>query len=293
MTTKSTRSNTTPTDELKSRLGQLGLFGVIAHWQEIDDADVVERIVDFEETERRRRSLERRVKAAQIGKMKVMANFEWGWPTKVDRDAVEDLFRLGFLEEAANVVLVGPNGVGKTMIAKNLAHHAVMSGKSALFVNAADLMNDLRRPDSSSALARRLAHYAKPDVLVVDEVGYLAAGDRDGDLFFQLVSRRYERKPIVITTNKPFAEWNSVFPNSACAVTLVDRLVHRAEIIVFEGESYRLRRTHEHQTRTLRTKNLRISAGHRSRPTPRHRRWLHALRRHCGAPRDGGRSERR
>jgi len=254
MTTKSNQTKASPNDEMRSRLGHLGLFGVIAHWQEIDADDVVERIVDFEETERRRRSLERRVKAAQIGKMKVMANFEWGWPTKVDRDAIDDLFRLDFVEEAANVILVGPNGIGKTMIAKNLAHHAVMNGKSALFVNAADLMNDLRRPESSSALARRLAHYAKPDVLVVDEVGYLAAGDRDGDLFFQLVSRRYEKKPIVITTNKPFTEWNSVFPNSACAVTLVDRLVHKAEILLFEGNSYRLKEAKEREEKKRSTK---------------------------------------
>ena len=98
MSTKSNQTKASPNDEMKSRLGQLGLFGVIAHWQEIDADDVVEKIVDFEETERRRRSLERRVKAAQIGKMKVMTNFEWGWPTKVDRDAIDDLFRLGFVE---------------------------------------------------------------------------------------------------------------------------------------------------------------------------------------------------
>lgn len=252
-----------PDAALKTRLQRLGLFGVISKWEAIGDDDVVERIVEIEEDERRRRSLERRIKSACLGPLKSMSDFDWEWPEKIDRDAVEDLFRLGFLEEAANVILVGPNGIGKTMIAKNLAHHAVMNGKSALFVNAADLMNDLRRPDSSSALARRLAHYAKPDVLVIDEVGYLAAGDRDGDLFFQLVSRRYERKPIVITTNKPFAEWNSVFPNSACAVTLVDRLVHKAEIIVFEGESYRLREAKEREEKKKATKR-----GTRSKNSP-------------------------
>ncbi len=199
-----------PETDLKNRLRKLGLFGVIANWDTVGDDDVVRRIVEVEETERRRRSLERRIKSARLGQLKTMADFDWAWPEKIDRDAVEDLFRLDFVDQAANVVLVGPNGIGKTMIAKNLAHQAVMSGKSALFVNAAELMNDLKRPESTSALARRLSHYAKPDVLVIDEVGYLAAANRDGDLFFQLVARRYETKSLIITTNKAFPEWNTV-----------------------------------------------------------------------------------
>jgi DNA replication protein DnaC len=152
---------------------------------------------------------------------------------------------LRFIEESANIILVGPNGVGKSMIAQNITHHAVMQGHSALFVNAAQMLNDLAAQDGDNALRRRLQHYARPDLLVIDEVGYLSYGNRHADLLFNIVNRRYELKPTIVTTNRPFAEWSEVFPNAACVVSIVDRLVHHSEILVIEGESYRMREAKE------------------------------------------------
>ena len=152
---------------------------------------------------------------------------------------------LDFLSEATNIVLVGPNGIGKSTLAKNVAYQALIHGHTVLFTSAGQLLGDLAALDSDSALRRRLRHYARPDLLVIDEVGYLSYSNRHADLLFQLVSRRYENKSTMITTNRPFAEWREVFPNAACVVSLVDRLVHNAEILAIDGESYRLKEAQE------------------------------------------------
>jgi DNA replication protein DnaC len=153
---------------------------------------------------------------------------------------VEALIALDFLKGAANVVLVGPNGVGKSTLAQNIAHQALIEGHTVLFTSAGQLLGDLCALDSDSALHRRLRHYARPALLMIDEVGYLSYSNRHADLMFELISRCYQTRSTLITTNRSFAEWHEVFPNAACVVSLIDRLVHDAEIIAIEAESYRL-----------------------------------------------------
>jgi DNA replication protein DnaC len=152
---------------------------------------------------------------------------------------------LDFLKEASNAVLLGPNGVGKTTLAQNIAHQALIAGHTVRFTTAGHLLSDLAALDSDTALRRRLRHYAQPSLLVIDEVGYLSYSTRHADLMFELISRRYQAKSTIITTNRPFAEWHEVFPNAACVVSLVDRLVHNAEIIAIEANSYRLKEAEE------------------------------------------------
>jgi DNA replication protein DnaC len=235
--------------DLRTQATQLRLHGLLAHWSELmaepEEARRVTQWLGWEAAERGRRSLERRVRDAHIGRFKPLADFDWNWPKQVDRAAVEELMTLDFLAEASNVVLVGPNGVGKTMCACNLGYQAVLAGHTALFVTAGQLLGDLAALDSDSALRRRLRHYAAPDLLLVDEVGYLSYSNRHADLLFELVSRRYQNKSTVITTNRAFAEWGEVFPNAACVVSLVDRLMHRAEVVRIEGESYRAKEARE------------------------------------------------
>lgn len=170
-----------------------------------------------------------------------VADYDWAWPTRIDRAAVEAALRLEFLERAGNLVLVAPQGLGKTMLAKNVAHQAIQAGHSVLFVTAAQMLLDLSAQDSGRALDRRLRHYNRPTLLVVDEIGYLSYDNRNADLFFQVVSRRYEQKSLVLTTNLAFSDWPTAFPNATSATALIDRLVHHAEVIAIEGESFRRR----------------------------------------------------
>jgi len=226
---------------LRQRATKLHLNGVLAHWSEVETSDWLPKLVEWEEEERTRRSLERRLSDARLGRFKPLADFDWKWPTRCDREAIEGLMSLEFIAETANVVLVGPNGVGKSTLVKNVAHQALIRGHTVRFTTAGELLGDLAALDSDAALRRRLRHYAAPDVLVIDEIGYLSYSNRHADLLFELVSRRYETKSTIVTTNKAFSEWSEVFPNAACVVSLVDRLVHHSEVISIEGESYRLK----------------------------------------------------
>lgn len=232
--------------ETKARLKSLGLFGLLTCWEQLADKPWLREVLSIEESERQKRSLERRLKNSRIAAFKPMADFDWEWPKKIDREAVDDLFLPGFVGTGHNAVLVGPNGVGKTMILKNVAHQAVVRGHTVRFSTASDMLADLAAQESSAALARRLRRYTVPALLCVDEVGYLSYDARYADLLFEVVTRRYEaQKPILLSTNKAFADWGQVFPHAACVVTLVDRLVHRAEVIEIEAESYRLKEAKE------------------------------------------------
>ncbi len=235
----------TTMDERKSRALSLKLYGLLAHWDEVSDQEWVVRLIEWEEIERQARSLQRRLSNARLGPFKPLADFDWQWPRRCDRAAIEELMRLGFLGEAGNAVLVGPNGVGKSTLARNIAHQAVINGHTALFTTASQMLNELAAQDGDSALRRRLKRYTHPELLVIDEIGYLSYGNRHADLLFEIVSRRYEEKSTVVTTNRPFAEWGEVFPNASCVVSLIDRLVHNAEIINIEGDSYRLKEARE------------------------------------------------
>lgn len=236
-------------DDLRSRASKLGLHGVLSRWEEFGQAPWLQTLLDCEADERQKRSLLRRIHNARLGAFKPIADFDWTWPTKVDREGIEDLFNLGFVEEAANIVLIGGNGLGKTTVAVNLLHRALLAGHTALRVTASEMLNDLAAQDSAQALSRRLRRYCQPTILMLDEVGYLAFGTRHGDLLFEVVSRRHQHKPIVLTTNRVFKEWNDVFPNSSCVTALVDRLTHRAEIIKIEGDSYREKEAKERALR--------------------------------------------
>jgi DNA replication protein DnaC len=235
---------------LADQLAALGLHHTSAHLDDLialatkkrwSATQILEYLATQEAQERAQRSLDRRLARSRVGRFKLMADFDWAWPKKIDRDAVETTLRLEFLEGARNVVLAAPQGLGKSMIAKNIAHQAILAGHSVLFISAAQLLLDLAGQDSARGLDRRLRHYCRPALLCIDEIGYLSYDNRNADLLFQVISRRYEQKSLVLTTNLAFSDWPTIFPNAACATALIDRAVHHAEVILIEGESYRRR----------------------------------------------------
>jgi DNA replication protein DnaC len=256
-----TLQTTTPSNSLPAQLQQIGLRAVPA---QLDDFlahatkarwsphQILEQLAQAEISERSRRSLERRLRLSGIKRFKPMADFEWSWPTKIERDVIERALTLDFLSESRNLVMVGRNGLGKTMIAQNLCHAAVLAGYSVLFRSAAALLEELHR-QTPEGRRSKLRTYTNVGLLCVDEVGYLSFDDKAADLLYEVINRRYERKPVILTTNRPFKEWNEVFPNATCIVTLLDRLLHHADVTVIEGESYRVRES-EQETAARRRK---------------------------------------
>ena len=218
MHTETKTMNKTPTtesDSVRQRLREVALYGLAAQDDALLAEPWVERVIDIEDRERKRRSLERRLANARIGAFKPIADFDWAWPKRTDRPLIEELFSLAFVHDATNVVLVGPNGVGKTMLVKNLLHHAVLNGFTARFTTASDMLHELAAQDSDASLARRLRRFTGPQLLAIDEVGYLNYDNRYADLLFEVVTRRYLTSPVLITTNKPFSEWADVFSSAA------------------------------------------------------------------------------
>ena len=243
-----TTTTTKPTAELRDALAAINLRHLAetlddfisratrARWSGVQ---ILEELARLEIQERARRSVERRLSRSHLDRFKPICDFDWNWPKSLDRDAVQRVLSLNFMDRAENVILVAPHGAGKTMIAKNIAHACLLAGHTALFITASDLLLDLGKQETARTLERRVRHYASFHALVIDEMGYLSYDNTAADLLFQIIARRYERRPVIMTTNLPFAQWNTVFPNAACATALVDRLTHHAEIIVIDGHSYR------------------------------------------------------
>ena len=246
-------TTTTPTNNLIQQLRHLGLRALPA---DLDDflaratqarwspQVLLEQMAQVEAADRSRRSLERRLCLSRIKKFKPMADYEWTWPSKLDRDVIERALSLDFIPEARNLVLIGRNGLGKTMIAKNICHAAVLAGYSVLFRPAPALLDELQR-QTPEGRRHKLRSYANVGLLCIDEVGYLSFNDKAADLLYEVINRRYERKSVILTTNRPFKEWNVVFPNATCIATLLDRLLHHADVTVIEGESYRVRESEQ------------------------------------------------
>lgn len=247
--------------QFKQQAVELKLHGLLEHWHEISDEQqpLLAQWLGWEETSRKQRSLERRLNSAKLGRFKPLTEFDWQWPDKVDQSCVQQWMQLNFLTEEVNPIIIGGNGVGKSTIAQNIGYQAVMQGHTVIFTSAANMLNELAAQDGDNALRRRLAYYAKPKLLVIDEVGYLSYSNRHADLLFEIINRRYEKSSTIVTTNRPFSEWNEVFPNAACVVSLIDRLVHHSEVLAIEGDSYRMKEAKEQASKRRSVKTAKRS----------------------------------
>jgi len=209
------------------------------HWAHVQ---YLESLAEGEVNARLDRSIQRKIRLARFPVVKTLEQFQWNWPKKINRLAVQNLFRLKFLEDKANVIFLGGVGIGKSHLATALGYLACLKGHSVLFATAVDVINSLGAAQAANRLKFELKKYLAPAVLLLDELGFLPIDKRGADLLFQIISQRYERGSIVLTTNKVYKHWPSMFNNdSTLTSAILDRVLHHAETIIIEGKSYRMK----------------------------------------------------
>jgi DNA replication protein DnaC len=243
----------TPSDQtrLDAQLQRLHLHHIQSHYQAVatkaaeqqrSHVDYLAQLIEGEATLRENRSIERRIRNARFPVLKTLEEFQWSWPRKINRPQIQNLFRLAFVAAHTNVVLIGNVGLGKTHLSIALGHAACLNGHTVLFTTAVDIINTLAAAQSAGRLKRELGRYLKPAVLIVDELGYLPIDKHGADLLFQIISQRYERAPMVITTNRAYKHWSQIFNNdSTLTSAILDRVLHHAETVIVEGKSFRMK----------------------------------------------------
>ena len=204
-------------------------------------ADFLVSLLEVETQARSARALQTRLRLAGLPYCKTLAQFDFSFQPTLDEKQVRELATLRFAQEAHNVILLGPPGVGKTHLAVGLSIEAMKGGFSTYFVTAHELVSDLGRAAREGKLERRLRVYLHPKVLVIDEVGYLPLDEVGATIFFQVVSARYERGSILVTSNKSYGDWGTIFGEHTLASAILDRLLHHSTTLNIRGESYRLR----------------------------------------------------
>jgi DNA replication protein DnaC len=238
-------------EDLTEVLRRLSLTTIAEHYEDLgreaareglSHVEYLRRLAEAETATRYERSVQRRTKAARLPVLKTLEQFNWSWPSKINRAQIQDLFRLRFVEQNTNVVFIAGVGLGKTHLAVALAHSACLHNVPTLFVPAVEIVNTLSAAQATNTLSKALKAYVAPRLLVVDELGYLPMDKHGADLLFQVISARYERGAIIITTNTAYNQWPRIFNNDATLTTaILDRLVHHCETVTIEGKSYRMK----------------------------------------------------
>lgn len=239
------------TDTLRRQLLSLKLPHLLEHFESLArqagaeqwaHIEYLARLIEGEAHQREDRSIQRRIALARFPVLKTLDQFDWGWPQKINRPQIQNLFRLRFVEDRANVIFVANVGLGKSHLSIALGHTACLQGYPVLFTTAIDIINSLSAAQAHGNLKRELRKYLQPRLLVVDELGYLPIDKHGADLLFQVISERYERGALILTTNRAYKHWPEIFNNdSTLTSALLDRLLHHAETVVIEGKSYRMK----------------------------------------------------
>lgn len=183
----------------------------------------------------------KRLRSAKFPVKKTLQEFDFAFQPSIPKKEILELQTLRFMEEQTNLVLLGPPGVGKTHIAISLGYEAVIQGKEVLFTTAQDLIDHLYASLADGTVKQRLRALAKLDLIVIDELGYLPMDDVAGNHLFQVISNAYEKQSLIITSNRPFQDWGTLFPNPSLASATLDRLLHHAQVFMFSGDSYRMK----------------------------------------------------
>ena len=203
--------------------------------------DFLDRLLEEEVASKQRKRVAMGIQIAHFPAVKTLEDFDFKFQPSVDAKLVRELATGRYASQAENVLIFGPPGVGKTHLAIALGRAAVEAGHSTLFTSATALLSTLAKAETEGQLADKLAYFAKPKLLLIDELGYLPFEKRSAHLFFQLVARRYERGSMLITTNQMVAQWGTVFGDDVLAAAILDRLLHHSHTLLIQGDSYRLK----------------------------------------------------
>jgi DNA replication protein DnaC len=233
---------------------------------EISALEAIDTLLGEELTLREGRRVRSALKMGRLINIKTLSGFDFSFQPSLDRDRIMALAQLDFVDRHEAVHFLGQPGCGKTHLALALGVEAVKSGRSVYFATLADIVSSLAKAEREGTLRERLRFLCRPQLLIVDEIGYLPVISGGGNLFFQLVNARYERGAMILTSNRGFAEWGDVFGGTVVATALLDRLLHHAVVVQIEGASYRLRRHAD-----LIPDNTRNRPINTSQPQPRRR----------------------
>ena len=247
----STPPRTVTSDEVDQYLRDLKLAFIAEHYGELatqaahkqwPHLDYLGHLVEGEVLLRRDRAIQNRIRLARFPVVKTLDQFRWDWPTQINRAQVQHHFTLRFLSDHMNLIYLGGVGLGKTHLATALGYTACLKGHAVLFASAIDVINTLAAAKNAGRLKQEIKKYAKPALLILDELGYLPIDKSGADLLFQVISARYEHGSILITSNRAFKDWPKIFNNdSTLTAALLDRLLPHAETVVIEGKSYRMK----------------------------------------------------
>jgi len=248
----------TPQVLLEHHLRQLKLPTFLAEYdklaricatENVDHASYLLRLAELELIERQRRMVERRIKAARFPAVKSLDSFDFKAIPSLNKVLVGELARCQFIERQENVIALGPSGVGKTHIALGLGLAACQKGLKVRFVTASAMVHELMEARDEQRLLRLQKQLASQQLLIIDELGFVPLSKTGAELLFEIISQRYERGSIIITSNLPFDEWTETFGSERLTGALLDRLTHHVHILEMNGESYRLNQSRKSQNK--------------------------------------------
>jgi DNA replication protein DnaC len=209
---------------------------------------IIDHLLALELEARRQSKIILRFKQSKLLEKPTIDQFDFNFhiSRKKQKGEILQLLNLDFIGHKKDIILIGNPGVGKSFLAKTIAYAATQAGIKVLFTTAMDMINHLVAAEADHSLLKKLNFYQSPDLLVIDEIGYLPLGTQGSNLFFQVISQRHEKKSTMITTNLPFADWGNIFDSTTVATAIADRLVYNSQVLILEGPSYRKRPKKEH-----------------------------------------------
>ena len=235
-------------DTIKSRLKQFKLSGIRANLEErlsyakessLAYEEFLELLLEDEKNNRAHNSYKKRYAKAKLPYAKTLEDFDFSFQPSIDRRQINDCATCQFVKEAKNLIYIGPPGVGKSHLSVAIGIKALAKGYRVLFSKVSDMLQDLHFSRADNSYYSRLKYYLAPDLLILDELGFKRVPAHSADDFFEVISKRYEKGSVIITTNKTFEAWNDIFADAILASAIIDRIVHHSLVVKISGKSYR------------------------------------------------------